>query len=346
MSKFIKTICLLLVFLLSSCCQNSDKDNGLIIDCQHKMLFDDDEYMLGKPNCIALVDSILVIADSQTNPMLHLLNIKTGKPIGQYLSRGQGPDEYMAIGTLGRLNKNTLFFHDLNKRVFCYLVFPKTENGKIQIVEAFKCTEEAHNTMIPLTDASYMASGIYQKGRFCLLTDSGKTKDFWGTYPSRDEREKSVSNFIKSQAYMGQLSSSPANDKFVFHAAAADMLSFYKYENKEIRLIKDIQRSFPDYKYGKDIDEFLGTSRKKPITYLSACTTEQFVYLLYSGKTYMENQLKAFESNEIHVYDWNGERVKTLSLDIDIKEMVVSDDDSIMYAIADLPNPAVVKFKL
>lgn len=341
-----KYFCCLLILFFSSCSQNSNKNEGFVINCQHKILFDDDEYILGKPNSMALIDSVLIIVDSQTNPMLHLLNVKTGNPIGQFLSRGQGPDEYMKIGTLGRLNKDTLFFHDLNKRVCCFLVLPKKENGEIQIIEAFKCAETAHNTLVPLTDASYIASGIYQEGRFCLLTDSGRTKKFWGTYPSRDDMEESVSNLIKSQAYMGQLSSSPANDKFVFHATAADMLSFYKYENKEIRLIKDIQRSLPDYKYGKDINEFLGTSRKKPITYLSVCTTEKFVYLLYSGKTYMENQLKAFESNEIHVYDWNGERVKMLSLDIDIKEMVVSDDDSIMYAVADLPNPTVVKFKL
>ena len=341
-----KYFCCLLIFLLSSCCQNSNKNDVWVVNCQHKILFDDDEYILGKPNSMTLIDSVLIIADSQTNPMLHLLNVKTGKPIGQFLSRGQGPDEYMKIGTLGRLNKDTLFFHDLNKRVCCFLILPKEENGEIQVIEAFKCTETAHNTLVPLTDASYIASGIYQEGRFCLLTDSGKTKTFWGTYPSRDDAEKSVSNLIKSQAYMGQMSSSPANDKFVFHAMAADMLSFYEYKNGEICILKEIQRSLPDYGYGKNIEKFLGTSRKSPFTYLCACTTKQFVYLLYSGKTYHDDGLNAFKSNQIHVYNWQGEKIKILYLDVDIKEMSVSDDDSLMYAITDLPNPTVVSFEL
>ena len=341
-----KYFCCLLIFLFSSCSQNSNKDDVLAVRCQHEILFDDNEYILGKPSNMALIDSMLVIVDSQMSPMLHLLNVKTGKPIGQYLSRGQGPDEYMRIGTLERLNRDTLFFHDLNKRVCCFLILPKKENGIPKIIEAFKCTGTAHNTLIPLKDDSYIASGVYQEGRFCLLTDSGKTKKFWGNYPSRDDREKSVTNFIKSQVYMGQLSSSPANDKFIFHATAADLLSFYEYKNGEIRLLKEIQRSLPDYEYGENMDKFQGTSRKNPFTYLSACTTERFVYLLYSGKTYHNDGLNAFKSNLIHVYNWQGEKIKDLYLDVDIKEMSVSDDDRLMYAVADLPNPTIVSFEL
>lgn len=340
-----KCFCLLFIFCLLSCSNKQDKE-GLIVNCQHEILFDDDEYILGKPTCMALVDSVLAISDLQTNPMLHLFNVKTGEQIGQYLSRGVGPNEFMRIGTLERLNGDTLFFHDLNKRTCYFLVLPNKEYEDVQIIEAFRCSKVAHNTLIPLKNNSYVASGIYPKGRFCLLTDSGTTEQYWGIYPFRDDMEKSFSNIVKTQAYMGQLSSSPTKDKFVFCAYAAKIFSFYKYINGNIQLIKEIQNSLPDYVYGENMGMYMGTSKNTPITYLDVCATNQFVYLLYSGKTVGGDGLNAFESNVVQVYDWRGEWVKTLCLSVNIKELTVSEDDKMMYAIADLPNPIIVRFGL
>ena len=90
----------------------------------------------------------------------------------------------------------------------------------------------------------------------------------------------------------------------------------------------------------------MGVKRSNPINYLNVCATENFVYLLYSGKSYEKDRLKAFVSNKIHVYDWNGEKVKSLALDVDVNEIVVSENDRTMYAIANLPNPVVVKIEL
>ena len=341
---FMKNLWYLLFFFLCSC--SSEKENLLVQKCTHEKIQGYDSYILGRPVCMALADSILTISDSQISPMLHLLNIKTGRYVGRFISRGQGPNEFRDIATLEKFAGDTLFFHDLNKRVCAYFILPKSNGDDVCLLSAFSCRDVPHNTLLPLNNGAYIATGIYEDGRYCLLTDSGKMKRFIGTYPSRDKEEKVVSNLVKSQAYMGSISVSPSKDRFVSCASQADLLSFYKYENGEIQLVKEIQNSFPDYEYGKDMKVYMGVKRSNPVTYLDVCSTEKFVYLLYSGKNYEKDQLKAFTSNKIHVYNWNGEKVKVLSLDVDVDKIVVSEDDGVMYSIANLPDPMVVSFRL
>ena len=103
---------------------------------------------------------------------------------------------------------------------------------------------------------------------------------------------------------------------------------------------------FNDYKYDNENKRFSGFSAYSPVGYLYACGTEKNVYLLYSGKSYAEAGDKAFISSQIEVYNWEGEKVKTLMLDIPIKSMVVSEDDKTVYAISMNPEPQIVTFNL
>ena len=101
-----------------------------------------------------------------------------------------------------------------------------------------------------------------------------------------------------------------------------------------------------DYKYDKENQRYLGVSRHNPDAYLWGCGTDEYIYLLYSGKNYADDGEKTFVSSQIEVYNWEGEKVKTLMLDIPIQGMVVSEDDSTMYAIALNPEPQIVAFDL
>jgi hypothetical protein len=56
--------------------------------------------------------------------------------------------------------------------------------------------------------------------------------------------------------------------------------------------------------------------------------------------------MSCFQGNLIRVYDWEGNLVKKLQLDIDIKQMAVSKNNRKIYAIADLPDPVLVVFEL
>ena len=120
------------------------------------------------------------------------------------------------------------------------------------------------------------------------------------------------------------------------------MLYFYRVlPNGELELISKQENAYAHYDHTNGAH--YGTA---PHHYIDACTTEDYVYTLYSGRSLKEHGLKCFQGNLIHVYDWEGKLVKKLQLDIDIKQMAVSKDNRKIYAIADLPDPVLVVFEL
>ena len=336
-----KNLWLLLFFVLCACSSNTNTNRKKTINCVHRVLVNSDSCILGKPFLIALSDSILTVVDQNNEKMLYMFNSVSGKALGGYVKRGQGPDEYYSISAL-RNWKNRLFFYDINKRVLAEIKY----NDTVRIIPKFNLGKEVHFSFAPLDDDVFIASGLYQEGRFCILKDSGMKHEYFMDYPSRDEAEKTVTNQIKFQAYSGNLVVHPSGNQFMFCTGNADMLSFYTYENDKIILTKEINKTFPDYKYDNETKRFTGFSAYSNEVYLYACGTEKNVYLLYSGKSYAEAGERAFVSSQIEVYNWKGEKVKTLMLDIPIKSMVVSEDDKTVYAISMNPEPLIVAFDL
>lgn len=336
-----KTMKFLWLLILVAICSCTSQDTHQTISYKHRVFVHSDSCILGKPNQIALSGSYLAITDLNNDKVLYVFNSQSGKKVGEYVNRGQGPGEYYSISSLGRW-KNGMYLYDVNKREMAEIAFMDS----VRIIPRMSFGRELHPTFVPLNDVTFIASGFYPEGRFCLIKDSGKQKEYIMEYPSRDEAEKEVANFAKSQAYSGGIVAHPSGTLFMAHVNNADMLSFYSYENGNVRLIKEMLNSFPDYKYDKENQRYLGVSRHNPDAYLWGCGTDEYIYLLYSGKNYADDGEKTFVSSQIEVYNWEGEKVKTLMLDIPIQGMVVSEDDSTMYAIALNPEPQIVAFDL
>ena len=324
-----------------ACTSQGKQEKHQTISYKHRVLVHSDSCILGKPIQIALSGSYLAITDLNNDKVLYVFNSQTGKKVGEYVNRGQGPGEYYSIFSLGRW-KDGMYLFDVNKREMAEIAF----KDSVRIIPRMSFGRELHPTFVPLNDDTFIASGFYPEGRFCLIKDSGKQKEYIIEYPSRDDAEKEVTNFAKSQAYSGGIVAHPSGTLFMAYVIKADMLSFYSYENGNVRLIKETLNSFPDYKYDKENQRYLGVSRHNSDAYLWGCGTDKYVYLLYSGKNYADDEEKTFISSQIEVYNWECEKVKTLMLDIPIQGMVVSEDDSTMYAIVLNPEPQIVAFDL
>lgn len=333
----------LLIFVIVYFCSSCDRkgEGRHILNCNHRVLVHSDSCILGRPYQIALSDSIVLIADSNNEKMLYAFHAKSGKEIGRYLTRGQGPNEYLSISSIGRW-KDGMYLYDVNKRVTSEIIC----KDSIRIVPTMNLGKDLHPTFVPLADDTFIASGYYQEGRFCLLTDSGRRKEYLMEYPSRDEEEKTIANQAKSQAYSGGIVACPSGNVFMAYTSKADMLSFYGYENGNIQVIKEIYKTYPDYHYDSKNKRYLAISRKNPFTYIWGCGTSKYVYLMYSGKSYDEAGDFAHRTSQIEVYNWRGIKEKTLLLDIPILGMAVSEDDSTMYAISMNPEPQIVAFDL
>ena len=104
---------------------------------------------------------------------------------------------------------------------------------------------------------------------------------------------------------------------------------------------------YPDYR-----TEDTGTVRGAPmsahnkIAFVSVYATDKYIYLLYSGKSFEEYNVKAFNGSIIYQITWEGKPVCKYELDFPIMNFCVSDTDSEIYAFADKGETILVKYLL
>lgn len=329
-------------FVLLSCKPSQSKMDVVISDVFCQPVFFGD-FILGAPNALALSGSILAIVDTQSDSLIHFVDVEKQKYIRKSGTLGQGPKEFTMITSLNSSLNSSFCLYDPNKRTFYDMT---CMSDSTSFSSLFRIDSLMHYEVRPLAGHSYLAVGIYETNRFCLVDSQGQIKKVFGEWPYRDEKEKNLLGQIKAQAYMGGMTVNPSGTKFLSYVATADILSFYHLKEGEAHLVKESCLTYPDYAYNDNSSSFRGTSREAPLTYLVAASTEKYVYLLYSGKNTIKYGLDAFSGNTIYVYDWNGNKVAELKSDKDLQCLCVSPDGKVIYTIANAPEPTLVRILL
>ncbi len=303
-----------------------------------------DNYIIGGPREMALSDSILAVIDAKSDSMLLFFNVKAGKYLGKTGIRGQGPSEFTVLSSLESHGGSSFSFYDINKKTF-YYTNSVTGDG-VQIIPVFRVDSGLPLEVHPMANGKFIAPGIYEKYRYCVLDSGGQVHNTFGEWPYRDEDEKKVSGIVRSQAYMFGIASSPSKTKFIASLLSADILSFYQLENDSMHLLKETILTYPDYEYRNCPIVYSGASKDSPITYLCVACSENYVYILYSGKTFRDCALASLRGDVIYVYNWSGDKIAMIKSDKMLKEICLSEDEESMYAIAYNPDPILVQFSL
>lgn len=329
-----------LLLALFSCTSKQEQKEVPVQSLKHEMLMGD-EYLIGRTRDLNLInDSIPVVINAKSENVFQVLHHSQKKvlEIGQV---GQGPDDFLMPFGLSAREENAYSFYDLNRRRYS-TIHLNEDNDSWQVEHHFKSDTLPHIHIQPIRDSLYLCTGMYKNYRLALLDKHGVFQKGLGEIPYRDEEERKVENMIRSEAYQGVLAVSPSGDKVAHVLMKGDMIYFYHIaENGELELKSEQINAYPDYRYDNG-----ALGRGAPMHHLKARATEEYVYTLYSGRNYEKHKNKAFQSNLIRVYDWHGNLVKNLELDVDVNEIAVTKDNRKIYAIADLPDPVLIAFAL
>ena len=83
----------------------------------------------------------------------------------------------------------------------------------VQFIPAFRVDSGLPLEVHPMANGKFIAPGIYEEYRYCVLDSSGQVHNTFGEWPYRDEDEKKVSGIVRSQAYMFGIAPSPSKTK-------------------------------------------------------------------------------------------------------------------------------------
>ena len=332
------TACLLA--LLSSCSTKKEQKEVVVQSLKHELLMGD-EYLIGRVSDMTLMnDSIPVVINVASDKIFQVLDHSRKKLI-EVGNVGQGPDDFLLSFGLLPSAENAFSVSDVNRRRFS-TVHLNPEDDSWRVEHHFKYDSIMHIYIKPIANNQYVATGIYEDCHLMVLDEKGMLLKGFGEWPYQDEQEKKVPGTTRARVYQGKLEVSPSKDKLVFAVTSGDMLYFYRIlPNGELELISKQENAYAHYDHTNGAH--YGTA---PHHHIDACTTEDYVYTLYSGRSLKEHGMSCFQGNLIRMYDWEGNLVKKLQLDIDVKQIAVTEDNRKIYAIADLPDPVLVVFEL
>jgi len=342
---------LFFILLLSSCKNQSTKDGiDSYFDRTVSLEYDQvllSDFIWGHPLDLLVTDSVLFVYDEKNSSgLFHILNIKNPIEVLSFGKKGQGANEFIMPFDFQTINDNKIAIFDyMRKSLYMIDLFQVQDQNynfpiiaKDTIIGTIKMLPSIHNSLVKL--------GFYDDCMFRLDMNSQHEKKY-GEYPYKDLDEKRIENRMRGMAYQGMIRLNPNRDKFVFGINRADIIYFYQIQPEEIILRKLYELTYPKYK--PDVN---GESRSAAIaannnrTFISIYTSNKYVYALYSGKNMQDSGMKSLEGDVVYIFDWEGNPIKKLNLNIPVTLICVNNENSELYAFSNMPDPMLIKFNL
>ncbi|MEA4918104.1 BF3164 family lipoprotein [Proteiniphilum sp.] len=293
--------------------------------------------LIGKPYRLILHDTLLFVCDPYESNTLTVLNLLNNQCDDRILQIGNGPGEVSGPLKLSlSATRNKLYVFQIQSGI---LSTYNISGRDLTLVESVRIEERPANVVI--TEEALVGIGLFDEGRYHIYDRQGILINHAGAYPSGEMDNNAHARFF---LYQGDLCSQPEGTHFALGSSYSDNLEFYKIKEGQTELLK---------KYGTGdkvqarFDNTIQLDDNCVLGYKSSYATDKYCYMLYSGKTYAENNRRVSWGENIFVFEWNGNFVKSFRLSREVLTFAVDETNGIIYGIVlQEGEAAIMKFKI
>jgi|GEM_PF-789407 hypothetical protein len=345
---------LFVIMGLSSCGQTPDFNSedpvfSLFAD-RHKVLSAVDSVSM-EEQPLRLVSAIekykdwLIIRAGSDESQLLFYNVNTGETI-KGLPKGRGPNEVMLVSGI-QIVGDTLWLFAPNERKHSMI---DLKNSVLK--RSFVYGDSTRRT------TSWTIKSCIVPGGIVSMNMQARQRHWYAYVDKNGERQsvidvcdfKEISDYTDRQKMSLHATSSflgvgPDGKRIVSGGASFGALSFSKFDHGQLLELKRYLFYPPA---SKAVSEYqVAFSREARTSFCGACITENYVYLLYSGKTDAESvEIPAWECNHFLVMTPDGDPVRHYVLDINISAFYVDEDARILWGYSSEPTKKLVKYSL
>ncbi|HRW62321.1 MAG TPA: BF3164 family lipoprotein [Bacteroidales bacterium] len=354
MKTTIKTILYLLLSFIFLRCSYKGEDNLLDSFKNEKQIkgveIPIDDALLGNPMELITIDTFLLVVDYFDNTWLNIFSINTGKQIKRDLNSGKGPNEIQRPYKITVTGERTFDIYDIfTKRLLSYDIDDILSEKKSTpfLKEDFKSDTARFLQILRLPDNKFFGTGIIFGGKYCVVNKKDALCEAFGEYPA-DEKHNNAGYNILGAAYQGLLELKPDGSKIVWANLKSPILEIIEIKDDKFEVIKKINFGLPLYdEYEDEMGGFSAeTHENNKLGFRDINVTNEYIYALYSGRTFEEFDDKAIKCEYILVYDWEGNPLKKMKLERDVNSITVTLDNKYIYAIAETPFPRIIRYTL
>ncbi|MCF8307668.1 MAG: TolB-like 6-bladed beta-propeller domain-containing protein [Bacteroidales bacterium] len=298
---------------------------------------------IGEATYSLLIDSILVIKDTKnTDYAFHLININKKKYTKSFGKKGNGPKELAHPMGLNKniQSENINTYASTKNKIFTYNVDSLLQKNDYKPYYIKKFMGE-FLMPVQIQNGLFITTGPFEKGRYRLTESAQNLNKFIFDYPVDSEHEEAP-NESKSMVYQGRFKLQPEGKRFAFATNRAGILEIFQANNGTISKVIDQHFYNPDYKVQSKYSVPIYPNNKMGFTDMSA--TKDYLYVLYSGRTILKYRKKFLYGKHVLVFNWQGTPIKHYKLDKAVRCISVNKTNSLLYAWAALPEPALLEY--
>lgn len=279
---------------------------------------------------MALMDSILITVDLKSDIFFQVFKLPAYNYLGGFMPKGKGPEEELSVDPyIQHIGSNKILYRSATSIKIAKF---NVEKNKIEVLDKMNLPGELMNLshIFKLGDCIY-GSNLDMKTEKEFVGYNPKTKkifDFGQDYPKVD---KTIDVSKRNMVFAKAIAVKP--DATLF-AAVYDKFPILRIYSKDGILKNEVRfdnnQSFPEALLQSNPSEL--SIGKLMQNYRMIRASNRFIYALYIGKT--SGEMKMNErglddfSNEIHVWDWEGNPVMKILLDRKIFTFDVVADDN------------------
>lgn len=337
-----KFLFLILAAFITSCL--SKKEEKVMEILHHEVLNIPDIVIGSSGGGLQKKGDYLIVLDYKSDSLFHLIDIKAKKYCGMFGKKGQGPGEFNHPQNIQIYGDGQICCYDDSKSEVKKIEIDATGN-KIVCSTIMKLKDNWSFDVIPVSNQTFIANGCFEETMFRIINEKSEVLSAVASYPYGDEDEKKIPCKVRAMAYQGTMR---VNKKgyMSFATTGAKLIYFYRIDGEKLiklgEVIDSYARYTPDTHISGSYSVFF--DGKYPECYMDLAVSDNFIYALYSGRSFKEYKMSCSDAEYIYVYDWSGNLIKLYKLDVPVSRICLDEQNEKLYAIANLPDPALVVF--
>lgn len=285
---------------------------------------------LFKPTAIEVFDSLVLVHDPVENNTYTLFRLGASAPLLSGGQKGSGPDDILYGQFIDKINEKEFQVVDIaGRKTLVYNLDSILQTRTFRPVRSFFYSEaesqkvEGMQYAYYVDDSQKIGLGDSKYGKyFCLAQD---TVTYFGNYP--EEEGMKMSPFY---LYQGVLHINDRRDRMLYHSPIG---YYYELFAREGGTWESCFKEYIPTEHTED-----AVTENTPMGICSADLDDEFVYLLFSGRTGKQFPEETFLVSHILVLNTHGEKIKSLETDRLNISIAVAGKQRRIYAIAKNPE--------
>lgn len=186
-----------------------------------------------------------------------------------------------------------------------------------------------------------ISTGVYHEGRYRLASLKSEQVSFFGTYP---QGEREIARELLPTAYVNsKLALKPDGSRFVCVNCNCGVIDVNAFAGDSITGVARIAYHYPDVAGTRSGKMAVAAIRKSNVNgFFDVTCSDEYIYTIYSGKTFNEAGLGLENCDYLVVFDWSGNYIESYHVSPALSAIQFDNSQGLLYGLAHTPTRSLI----